>query len=149
MSTPQDQLQSDLKDSMRARDAERTSTLRMLLTEVKNEKIKLGAEVDDATFLQVVKRLLKQRRDSATQYRDGGREELAAKEEREAAILEAYLPAQVSEDEIRQAVEALVEAEGLSGPRGIGPVMKAMTARFGASADGAVISRIARDVLNG
>jgi len=148
MSTPVERIQADVKAAMKAREAERLATLRMLLTAIKNEQIARGAELDEESFLAVVKRSIKQRRDAADQYRKGGREELAAKEEREAEILEAYLPAQAGEDEIRRAIEDFVAAEGLSGPKAMGPVMKAMMARFGASADGAVISRIARQVLN-
>ena len=147
MSTPQDRIQSDLKDSLKARDKERTGTLRMLLTEIKNERIKSGREVDDKTFAGLVRKAVKQRHDSAEQYRQGDRPELAEKEEREAAILDAYMPQQVGEEEIRRAIEEFVAAEGLSGPRGIGPVMKAMIARFGGTADGKTINRIAREVL--
>ncbi|MDA8018762.1 MAG: GatB/YqeY domain-containing protein [Thermoanaerobaculia bacterium] len=147
MSTPQERLQDDLKAAMKARDKERLSTLRMLLTAVKNERIASGEELGEDAFLTVVKRLVKQRRDSVEQYRSGGREELADKEDREIRVLEEYLPEQVSEDDIRSAVEAFVAENDLSGPRGIGPVMKEMLARFGAAADGSAISRIARDVL--
>ncbi len=147
MSTPLDRIQADLKAALKARDKERLSTLRLLLAEIKNEKIRAGKEVDDDTFARLVKKALKQRKDSAEQYRKGDRAELAAKEEREAEILGAYLPEQVGEDEIRSAVEEFVAAEGLSGPRGIGPVMKAMTARFGGAADGKTINQIARQVL--
>lgn len=147
MSTPQERVQDDVKTAMKARDKERLSTLRLLLTEIKNERIASGEELDEDAFLTVVKRLVKQRRDSVEQYRNGGREELAAKEEQEITVLEDYLPEQVGEDEIRAAVEAFVAENDLSGPRGIGPVMKEMMARFGASAEGGVVSRIAREVL--
>ena len=147
MSTPQERIQSDLKDALKARDKERTGTLRMLLTEIKNEKIKSGREVDDKTFAGLVRKAVKQRHDSAEQYRQGDRPELAEKEEREAAILDAYMPRQVGEEEIRRAIEEFVAAEGLSGPRGIGPVMKAMIAHFGGNADGKTINQIARQVL--
>lgn len=147
MSTPQERIQNDLKDALRAKDKERLGTLRMLLSEVKNEKIRAGQEVDDEAFVRLVRKAIKQRQDSAEQYRGGGRDELAAKEEREAEILAAYMPAQASEDEIRSAIEAFVAAEGLSGPKGIGAVMKAMLARFGGNADGKTINQIARQVL--
>src|SRR4029078_9507498 len=93
MSTPQQRIEEDLKQSMKARDAERTSTLRMLLASLKNEKISLGHEVSEEEFVTVVQRGVKQRQDSVEQYRKGGREELAAKEEREAALLGADLAA--------------------------------------------------------
>jgi uncharacterized protein YqeY len=147
MSTPQARLEADLKDAMKARAKERLSTLRMLLTEVKNERIERGADLDDDAFAAVVRRAIKQRHESERQYRDGGRPELADKEKREAEILAGYLPEQVGEAEIRAAVAEFVAAEGLSGARGLGPVMKAMIQRFGATADGGTINRIAREVL--
>jgi uncharacterized protein len=94
-----------------------------------------------------VRKSIKQREDSVSQYRAGNREELAAKEEAEIKVLQAYLPAQVDEGQIRAAVEELVSSRGLTGPAAIGPVMKEMLARFGSSADGATINRIAREVL--
>ena len=147
MSTPQDRIQSDLKDALKAKDKERLGTLRMLLAEIKNEKIRGGREVDEKTFVGLVRKAIKQRQDSAEQYRQGERAELADKEEREAALLEAYMPQQASEDDIRRAIEELVAREGLSGPRGIGPVMKAMIAHFGGNADGKIVNQIARQVL--
>ena len=149
MSTPLERIQNDIKDALRAKDKERLSTLRMLLSEIKNEKIRSGQEVDDEAFIRLVRKAIKQRGDSAEQYRKGDRAELAAKEEREAEMLEVYMPQQVGEDEIRAAIEELVAAEGLSGPRAIGVVMKAMMARFGSAADGKTINGIARQILAG
>ena len=148
-SSPQQRIQEELQQSMKARDAERTSTLRMLLAELKNERIKLGHEVDETEFLTVVQRAVKQRQDSIEQYRKGGREDLATKEEREAALLGGYLPAQVSPDEVRAAVEELVRAEGLSGPSGIGKVMQTILPRYKGRFDGKALQQIARDVLGG
>lgn len=147
MSTPQERIQSEIKDALKAKETHRLSTLRMLLSEVKNEKIRLGHEIDEDALVRLVKKAIKQRHDAADQFRQGGREEQAAKELSEADMLSAYLPAQVSEDEIRQAVEALVAAEGLEGPKAIGVIMKAMLARFGAAADGRIINQVARQVL--
>jgi uncharacterized protein YqeY len=147
MSGPQEQILNDVKLALKAGDKERLGTLRLLLTEIKNEKIRSGSEVDDEGLVQLVRRGIKQREDSVQQYRAGGREELAAKEEREAAILAEYLPAQASEEAIRQAIEELVASEGLEGPRAIGVIMKAMIARFGSAADGRTINQLARQVL--
>jgi uncharacterized protein YqeY len=147
--TPQQRIEADVKTAMKAGDKERLSTLRMLLTEIKNERIRRGSDVDEAGFVSLVRKAIKQREDSISQYRAGHREELAAKEEAEAKILAAYLPAQVDEGQIRSAVEALVAERGLSGPASIGPIMKEMLARFGSSADGATINRVAREVLAG
>lgn len=147
MSTPQQRIESDLKAAMKAQDRERTSSLRLLLADLKNERIKRGAEIDEAGFTAVVRRAIKQREEAAQQYRGGGRPELADKEDREAGILGAYLPQQASEAELRAAAEEVVRAEGLSGPAGIGPAMKAMLARFGSAADGATINKIVREIL--
>ena len=147
MSTPLQPVQNHLKEAMKAKDKERLGTLRMLLTAVKNDQIEQGNELDEDGFLAVVRRLVKQRKDSATQYRNAGRDELADKEEREIVILEAYLPAQVDEADLHAAIAELIKAEGLEGPKGIGPVMKAMMQKFGATADGGTINKIARELL--
>lgn len=147
MSTPQDRIQDDLKTALKAGEKERLGTLRMLLTEMKNEQIKTGNAIDDDGFVQLVRRGIKQREDASQQYRDGDRQELADKEDREAKILAGYLPEQAGEDEIRAAIEELVAKEGLEGPRAIGVIMKAMMAHFGSKADGRTINQIARQVL--
>lgn len=148
MSTPQERVQDDLKTAMKAGEKERVGTLRMLLAELKNERIAAGGEVDEQRFAALVRKGIKQRHEAAEQFRKGGREESAAKEEREAEQLEAYLPQQASEAEIRAAVEAFIAQENLSGPAAMGRVMKETMGRFGARADGATVSRIAREVLN-
>lgn len=132
---------------MKAGEKEKLSTLRMLLTEIKNERIRRGDEVDEAGFVSLVRKAIKQREEAATQYRNGQREELAAKEEAEGKLLATYLPAQMDEGQIRAAIEEMVASRGLSGPAAIGPIMKELLARFGSSADGATINRIAREVL--
>jgi len=147
MQTPQQRLEADLKTAMKAGEKERLSTLRMLLTEVKNERIRRGAEVDEAAFAGLTRKAIKQREEASEQYRKGGRPELADKEESEAELLAAYLPAQADDATIRAAVETLVAERGLAGPAAMGPVMKEVLARFGSAADGATVSRIAREVL--
>jgi uncharacterized protein YqeY len=145
--TPQQRIEADVKTAMKAGEKEKLSTLRMLLTEIKNERIRKGSDVDEAGFVAAVRKLIKQREESALQYRKGGREELAAKEESEKGMLAAYLPAQVDEGQIRAAIEEVVAERGLSGPAAMGQVMKEMMVRFGSSADGATINRLAREVL--
>ena len=145
--TPQQRIEADLKAAMKAGEKERLSTLRMLLTEVKNERIRRGAEVDEAGFASVVRKAIRQREEAAEQYRKGNRPELAGKEEGEAKVLAAYLPAQADEATVRAAIEALVAERGLSGPAAMGVVMKETLAKLGSAADGATVSRIAREVL--
>ena len=145
--SPQQRLEGDLKRAMKAREQERVQTLRMLLSAVKNRRIELGAELDEAELLTLVKRAAKQRREAAEQFYRGGREELAAQEERELLILEEYLPAQIDEQTLRTEVAKYVAAEGLSGPRAIGQVMPVMIERFQGAADGKLLSRIVREAL--
>lgn len=145
--TPQQRIEADVKTAMKERKKEELSTLRMLLGDLKNKRIELGREVDEGEFVALVRRAVKQRQDAATQYRDGDRDELADKEEREAEFLSTYLPAAPSDDEIRAAITEYVTAENLSGPQAMGKVMPAMIQRFGGRADNATISRIAREVL--
>jgi uncharacterized protein YqeY len=144
---PQQRIETELKAAMKGGDKLRLQTLRLLLAEIKNERIRRGGEVDEAGFVALVRKAIKQREEAATQYQAGQRQELAAKEESEAAILAAFLPAAADEGEIRAAVAALIAERGLAGPQAIGPVMKEMLARFGTSADGATINRIARELL--
>jgi uncharacterized protein YqeY len=145
--TPQQRIEADVKAALKAGEKEKLSTLRMLLGEIKNEKIRRLGEVDEAGFISLVRKSIKQREEAAAQYHTGGREELATKEESEAKTLATYLPAQVDEGQIRAAVREVVDERGLSGPAAIGPIMKEMLARFGSAADGSIINRIAREVL--
>jgi uncharacterized protein YqeY len=147
MTTPQERIESDLKQSMKAGDRERTATLRLLLASIKNEAIQRGEPVDDTVFITLLRRGIKQRQEAAAAYRDGGREETAAKEEREAAILEAYLPQQLEESEVRKIVNAYVADQGVSGPGAMGQVMKAMLERLEGRTDGATLSRVVREAL--
>lgn len=146
---PLEMLENELKQAMRAGDRERLQTLRMLLNDVKNKQIEIGRPVDESELHRLVQRAIKQRQDSARQYHDGGRDELADRELREVAILEDFLPEQAGEDELRAAATAIVEAGGLSGPAAMGGAMKEMMARFAGRADGGTINRVVREVLAG
>jgi uncharacterized protein YqeY len=147
MSTPQERIENEVKDALKAQDKERLSTLRMLLNAIKNERIRSGEEVDEETFLGLVRKGIKQRRESSDQYRQGNRPELAEKEEREAELLQTYLPPEVDEAEIQAAIREFIESEGLTGPRDMGKVMHEMLHRFAGRADGGTISRLARETL--
>lgn len=147
MTTPRETIETDLKAALKAGEKEKLSTLRLLLTDIKNEHIRRGAEVDDETFAGLVRKAIKQRGEATEQFRAGGRPEMADKEEREAALLSVYLPKQADEAELRAAIAEFVAAEGLAGPKAMGPVMRAMLARFGTAADGATVNRLAREIL--
>lgn len=148
MSTPQQRIEAEVMAALKAGEKEKLSTLRMLLASVKNERIRLGEELDEAVFLGVVRKALKERKESAEQYRAGDRDELAEKEEREAEILAVYLPPEIGEDDLKAAVLEIVAEQGLEGPAALGQVMREMMARYKGRADGGVINRIARETLS-
>jgi uncharacterized protein YqeY len=125
-----DKVNDDLMAAMKARDAVRLSTLRMMKAAIKNKEIELRAELNDGQALDVLKTLVKQRQDSIEQFRKGGRDDLAAKEADEIRIIEEYLPEAVSEEEIERIVDDVLRESGASSPKDIGPVMKQCMARF-------------------
>ena len=148
MTERQHLLQEDIKNALRAGESEKLQTLQLLLTEVRNKAIELRREVEEKEFLALVQKAIKQRREAAEQFRAGDRVELAEKELREAVFLDAYLPEQLSHDEIRGHIAAIIAEHQLEGPAAIGTVMKEMMQRFSGSADGASVNRIARQILS-
>jgi uncharacterized protein YqeY len=130
---------------MKAKDAMRLSVLRMTKTAIKNKEIELRAELEDAQVIQVLSTLIKQRKDSVEQFTRGGRLELAEKEAAEIKIIEEYLPAAVSNDEIENTVDEVVRETGASSAKDIGAVMKQCMARFaGKLVDGKTVSAAVR-----
>lgn len=145
------QLKDDLKKSMLAKDSERTSVLRMVISAVGYYEIQKGGagyEATDEDVMQVLQKEAKQRRDSIEQFKSGGREELAAKEEKELQMLQAYLPAQMSEEEVTQLVEEAIAQTQASSPQDMGKVMGILMPKTKGKADGAVVSRIVREKLS-
>lgn len=145
---PRARIEHDLRAALKAGEKQRLATLRLLLAEITNDEIRERSPLDETRFYAVVRRGIKQRRESAEQFRAGGRDEAAVREEEEAAILEEYLPRQVGEEELTAAVRELIAREGLEGPRAIGVVMRTMMERYAGRADGSVINRIARELLS-
>ena len=144
-----EKIQKELTGAMKAKDELRLSVLRMLKTALHNRRIERGAELDDPEALAVVKSLVKQRRESVEEYRKANRPELAAAEEKEIGILEGYLPAAVSEDAIKAAVEDAVRETGAATPKDIGRVMKAVMGRFaGQNVDGKRVNELVRQRLS-
>src|SRR5204862_6108288 len=127
--TTQEKIQSDITVAMRNKDALRLSVLRMMKTAVKNKEVEKMKPLDEPEVVGVFNSLVKQRKDSVEQFRKGGREELAQKEESEIKIIEEYLPAAASEDEIRSAIEDAVQETGAAAMKDMGKVMKAAIAR--------------------
>lgn len=147
MNTPQERIEIEVREALKAHQKERLSTLRMLLNTLKNERIRTGQEVDEATFLKLVRKGIKQRQESSQQFRQGGRQELAEQEDREADILAVYLPPAVDEDELAAAIREYIASAGITGPQAMGAVMKEMLDRFSGRTDGGTINRLAREIL--
>jgi uncharacterized protein YqeY len=125
-----DRINDDLTAAMKAKDTLRLSVLRMIKTAVRNKEVDLRAPLEDAQVLQVLSTLIKQRKDSIEQFTRGGRADLADKEAAEIKIVEAYMPAAVSEEEIDRVVDEVVRETGAASARDVGPVMKQCMARF-------------------
>lgn len=138
----------DMTDAMRAKDAPRLSTLRMVKAAMMNRQIDKGGELTDEELAKLLQSLLKQRRDSVEQYEKGGRAELAAKERAEIGVIEAYLPQAATREEIEAAVAAAISETGATSMKEMGAVMKAAGARLaGRAADGRVVSEIVKAKL--
>ena len=143
-----EQIISDLTASMKAQDAQRTSTLRMVKAAMMNRKIEKGGELDDDEMQKLLRSLVKQRRDSIEQYEKAGRQELVAKEQAEIAVIETYLPQAASLAEIEAAVTAAIAETGASSIKDMGKVMKAAQAALaGKNADGKVVADTVKSKL--
>ncbi|MBK6601746.1 MAG: GatB/YqeY domain-containing protein [Betaproteobacteria bacterium] len=133
----------DMKDAMRAKDSARLSTIRMLLAAIKQREVDERIELTDADVLGVIEKMLKQRRDSIAQFEAGKREDLAAIERAELAVLQAYLPQQLTAAEIDTLIAEAIAATGAAGLAGMGKVMAALKPKLAGRADmGAVSARI-------
>ncbi len=133
---------------MRARDALRRDTIRMVEAAIKNAEIdKRGSELAEADVLAILQRQVKQRRESIDQFRQGGREDLAEKEQQEITVIEQYLPAQLSRDEIEARAQAVIDQVGASGPGDRGKVMGMLMRELRGEADGAVVNAVVSDLL--
>jgi uncharacterized protein YqeY len=142
------QIVSDLTASMKAQDASRTSTLRMVKAAMMNRQIEKGSELDDDDVQKLLRSLVKQRRDSIEQYDKAGRQELVAKEQAEIDVIESYLPQAASAGVIEQAVMAAIAETGASSMKDMGKVMKAVQAALaGKNADGKTISEVVKTKL--
>jgi uncharacterized protein YqeY len=146
--TLQDRIQADIANAMRSKETLKLGVLRMMKTAVKNKEIEKMKALEEPEVLAVLNSLVKQRKDSIEQFRTGGREELARKEEEEILIIEQYLPAGASEDDIRRAIEEAMQETGAASPRDMGKVMKAtLTKLAGKTADGSKVSQMVNERL--
>ena len=139
--TFQERIQKDMAAAMKARDELRLSVLRMMKTAIKNKEVEKIKTLDEAECIQVLKTLIKQRQDSIEQYTAGGRADLAEKEKKEIAIIEEYMPARATDEEIDSTVRTTIAELDAKTMKDMGPVMKAVMAKFvGKVVDGKVVS---------
>jgi uncharacterized protein YqeY len=142
-----ERLANDLKEAMRQRDERGRNVLRMTISALHNAEIAAGHELDEGDELAVLSKEAKQRRDSIEEFRKAGRQDLVEEEEAELALLAAYLPQQVSREEIAEAARQVIAETGASGARDIGKVMPALMQRFRGRADGKDVNEVVRELL--
>ena len=144
-----EQINRDITAAMKAKEAERLSALRMMKTALTLRETELPGAVDDAEAGRVLNTLLKQRRDAAEQYRAAGRDDLADKEENEARLIQTYLPASASQDEMARAVDETIAELGATSMKDMGAVMKAVRPRLeGKTVDGKALSEMVKAKLS-
>jgi uncharacterized protein YqeY len=142
-----EQVRADLTESMKARTADRTSTLRMLQAALKNEQINVQHELSDEEVLTIIRKSVKQRQDSIEQYTSGNRADLAAKEAAEIEILKAYMPPELSDSELESGLRAIVASTGAQSKKDLGKVMKEATAKYKGRVDGKKIQEVVSRLL--
>ena len=135
-----DQINDDMKTAMRARETERLGTIRLLLAAIKQREVDDRVTLDDASVTAVVDKMIKQRKDSISQFEAAGRTDLADKEKAELAVLSAYMPEQLSADAIAAEVQAAIAASGAAGPQDMGKVMGVLKPKLAGKADMTAVS---------
>jgi len=144
-----DQITEDMKTAMRAKDSERLGTIRLLLSACKQKEVDERITLDDVAVVAIVDKLIKQRKDSIAAFTQAGRQDLADKEAAELTVLQAYLPARLSVDEVAAEVKAIVAELGASGPGDMGKVMGAVKTRLAGKADMGQVSAAVKAALAG
>ncbi len=142
-----DQITEDMKTAMRAKDSERLGTIRLLLAAIKQKEVDERVVLDDVAVVAVVDKLIKQRKDSIEAFQKAGRSDLADKEAAELSVLQTYLPARLSAEEVTAAVKAIVAELGASGPGDMGKVMGAVKAKLAGKADMGQVSAAVKAAL--
>jgi len=145
--TLKDRITEDMKNAMRAKQAERLSAIRMLLAALKQKEVDERIVLDDAMVVGIVDKLIKQRKDSVAAFAQAGRTDLADKESAEIGVLQAYLPARLSEQEVAREVTRIVTETGATGPGDMGKVMAAAKAQLAGKADMGLVSAAVKKAL--
>ena len=141
------QITEDMKSAMRAKDAARLGTIRLLTAAIKQKEVDERIEVTDEQVLAIIEKMIKQRKDSITQFEAGGRQDLADIEKAELAILVTYMPAAMSDAEVQAEVVAAVAASGAAGPQDMGKVMAVLKPRLAGRADMTAVSALVKAAL--
>lgn len=143
-----EKISKDLMAAMKSKEAEKLSALRMMKAAIKNKEVEIRGELEDPQVLQVLMTMVRQRKDSIEQYDKGGRPDLSEKEAAEIKVIEQYMPAAVTEEEIRSVVESVIAETGAKSNKDIGMVMKACMARFaGRPLDGRQVNQLVKNIL--
>lgn len=146
----QEQLVNDMKEAMKSGDSVKVSTIRMLKAAIKNKEIEKGGtsyKLSDKETLEVIVTAIKQRKDSIEQFTKGHRLDLAEKEKKELGILQAYMPPQMSDEDVKAEVKKAIAETSASSQKDMGKVMKVLMPRIAGRADGAVVNRIVRELI--
>jgi len=142
-----EQITEDMKNAMRAKDAEKLGTIRLLTAAMKQKEVDERVELTDALVVAIIEKMIKQRKDSITQFEAGGRQDLADKEKTELTVLAAYMPASLSEAEIAAEVAAAVAQVNPAGPQDMGKVMAVVKAKLAGRADMTLVSGLVKAAL--
>jgi uncharacterized protein YqeY len=142
-----DQITEDMKNAMRAKEAGRLATIRLILAEIKRKEVDEQITVSDEQTIAIVEKMIKQRKDSITQFEAGGRADLADIEKAELVVLSTYMPAGLSDEEIAAEVAAAVAASGATGPQDMGKVMGIVKPKLAGRADMTVVSALVKKAL--
>ncbi len=145
--TLKEQITEDMKSAMRAKEAERLGTIRLLLAAIKQREVDERITVDDAGIIAIIEKLIKQRKDSIEQFQKAGRTDLVDQESKELGILQAYMPAQLSAAEVQSAIQKIIADLGASGPQDMGKVIGALKAQLAGKADMGMVSGLVKASL--
>jgi uncharacterized protein YqeY len=145
--TLKEQITEDMKSAMRAKEVERLGTIRLLLAAIKQREVDERITVDDAGIIAIIEKLIKQRKDSIEQFQKAGRTDLVDQESKELGILQAYMPAQLSEAEVQAAIQKTISSLGAAGPQDMGKVIGALKAQLAGKADMGMVSGLVKAAL--
>jgi len=148
MAALKDRITEDMKNALRAKDTPRLGAIRLLLAAMKQREVDERIELTDADIVAIIDKMLKQRRDSITQYEKGGRQDLADAEKFEMTVLQAYMPAALSPDEIAAAIAEAITGAGGTGPQDMGKVMAVLKPKLAGKADMSAVSQLVKAKLS-